>query len=183
MCRVRLPQQCKAIFERERWSVPPIVQELVRRGNLGIEERYRVFNMGIGYTLIVPSTDASAAIAAVPQATVVGAIEARAPGEPKRRHPARAQHAMTEFIRELAQTVDSESPRDQRARAAAEIVRSARGYRWVGIYDVGDDEIVLIAEHGSTAVEEAMRTQATVSDGQRDRSDFGSGERHRYRHA
>lgn len=69
---------------------------------------------------------------------------------------------MDELIRTLAQTADSESPREERARDAAEIVRSARSYRWVGIYDVGDDEVVLIGEAGSTAVAEAMRSQATV---------------------
>lgn len=85
-----LPQECKAIFEQQRWSVPPIVQELVRRGNLGVEERYRVFNMGIGYTLVVPLTDAPAAIAAVPGAKVIGWTESRLPGEPSVViHPAR----------------------------------------------------------------------------------------------
>lgn len=62
----------------------------MRRGSLGDEERYRVFNMGIGYTLVVPFTDAPAAIAAVAGAKVVGWIEARADGEPNVViHPAR----------------------------------------------------------------------------------------------
>jgi phosphoribosylformylglycinamidine cyclo-ligase len=85
-----LPPHCKAIFEQQRWSVPPIVDELVRRGGLGVDERYRVFNMGIGYTLIVPLTDAAAAVAAVTGAKVVGWIESRADGEPAVIiHPAR----------------------------------------------------------------------------------------------
>jgi phosphoribosylformylglycinamidine cyclo-ligase len=85
-----LPENVKAIFEQQRWSVPPILQELVRRGNLASEERYRVFNMGIGFTLVVPFTEAPAAIAAVAGAKVVGWIEARAPEEPRVVvHPAR----------------------------------------------------------------------------------------------
>jgi putative methionine-R-sulfoxide reductase with GAF domain len=56
---------------------------------------------------------------------------------------------MNELIRRIAHTVDSESPREQRAGVAAEIVRSARNYRWVGIYDVGDEELVLIGHAGS----------------------------------
>ena len=85
-----LPDNVKAIFEQQRWSVPPILQELVRRGSLGMEERYRVFNMGIGYTLVVPLTDAPAAIAAAGGAKVVGWVEARAPDEPRVViHPAR----------------------------------------------------------------------------------------------
>jgi phosphoribosylformylglycinamidine cyclo-ligase len=78
-----LPENLKAIFEQQRWSVPPIERELVKRGNLGAEERYRVFNMGIGYTLIVPLRDAGAALSAAPDAKVVGWIEARASKEPR----------------------------------------------------------------------------------------------------
>jgi putative methionine-R-sulfoxide reductase with GAF domain len=84
---------------------------------------------------------------------------------------------MNELIRRLARTVDSESPREQRAGAAAEIVRGARNYRWVGIYDVGDDDIVLIGHTGSSPpararldVErgpsgDAVRTRRTVVTG------------------
>jgi phosphoribosylformylglycinamidine cyclo-ligase len=85
-----LPEGCKAVFDQQQWMVPPIERELVRRGNLGAEERYRVFNMGIGYTLVVPPADAPAAIAAVDGANVVGRIEAHAAGEPRVIvHPAR----------------------------------------------------------------------------------------------
>jgi phosphoribosylformylglycinamidine cyclo-ligase len=85
-----LPERCKAVFEQQRWSVPPIMRELIRRGSLGEEERYRVFNMGIGYTLIVPLGDAAAAMQAVRGAKVVGWIEERASDEPRVIvHPAR----------------------------------------------------------------------------------------------
>ncbi len=85
-----LPAECKAVFEQQRWSVPPILHELVRRGDLGPEERYRVLNMGVGFTLIVPLADAPAALAAVPQAKVIGWVERGEPDEPKVIvHPAR----------------------------------------------------------------------------------------------
>jgi phosphoribosylformylglycinamidine cyclo-ligase len=85
-----LPESVKAIFEQERWEIPAIFQELIARGDLGAQERYRIFNMGIGYTLIVPLGDAAAAIAAVAGARIVGWIEARAPGESRIViHPAR----------------------------------------------------------------------------------------------
>jgi putative methionine-R-sulfoxide reductase with GAF domain len=58
---------------------------------------------------------------------------------------------MNEAIaRALVVAVDAETPREERARTAAGVVRDARGYRWVGIYDVGDDEIALIGHSGST---------------------------------
>lgn len=69
---------------------------------------------------------------------------------------------MNATARALAQAVDSESPREERAAAAAELVRTARGYRWVGIYDVGDDEVVLIGDSGSTSREGAVRMRVTV---------------------
>ena len=77
-----LPENCKAIFEAARWSVPPIFDELVRRGNLQPDEANRTFNMGVGYTLVVPLADAQAAVDAWPGAAVVGWIEERLPGEP-----------------------------------------------------------------------------------------------------
>jgi putative methionine-R-sulfoxide reductase with GAF domain len=55
----------------------------------------------------------------------------------------------TETARAVAQAVDTEASREQRASRAAEIVRSARGYRWVGIYDIGDEEIALIGYAGA----------------------------------
>lgn len=72
-----LPAHAKAIFEQSRWSVPPIMRELVKRGSLTVEERYRTLNMGVGYTLVVPLADAPAALAAVPGSMVVGWIENR----------------------------------------------------------------------------------------------------------
>jgi putative methionine-R-sulfoxide reductase with GAF domain len=79
--------------------------------------------------------------------------------------------------RAIARAVDNEAPREQRARRAAEIVRDARGYRRVGIYDVGDEEVALIgyAESGTRANSnfpisqglsfEVLRTRATVIGG------------------
>jgi phosphoribosylformylglycinamidine cyclo-ligase len=85
-----LPDGCKAIFEQQRWRVPPIMLELVKRGNLSPAERYRTLNMGIGYTLIVPLAQAEKAVGAAPGAKVVGWIERRGPEDgPVVVHPAR----------------------------------------------------------------------------------------------
>ncbi|MGR4064469.1 MAG: AIR synthase-related protein [Vulcanimicrobiaceae bacterium] len=85
-----LPPGMKAIFEQTRWSVPPIMRVLIERGNLTHEERYRTLNMGIGYTLVVPTPDAVKALAAVPGSRVIGWIERRDGDEPQVVvHPAR----------------------------------------------------------------------------------------------
>jgi phosphoribosylformylglycinamidine cyclo-ligase len=85
-----LPPNCKAVFEQARWSVPAIEAELVRRGALGHEERYRTLNMGVGFTLVVPLADAPKALGAVAGAAIVGWIESRLEGEPAVIvHPAR----------------------------------------------------------------------------------------------
>jgi GAF domain-containing protein len=79
-----------------------------------------------------------------------------------------------DLLHRIAGVLDTTEMREVRARHAAEAVRDARGYRWVGIYDVGDSEIELIGHTGVQApahvrfsVEEglsgeAVRTRATV---------------------
>jgi phosphoribosylformylglycinamidine cyclo-ligase len=78
-----LPDGVKAVFEAARWNVPPIMEELVRRGDLSETERYRTLNMGIGFTLVVPFTEAQKAVESVPGARVIGWIEKREAGEPQ----------------------------------------------------------------------------------------------------
>jgi phosphoribosylformylglycinamidine cyclo-ligase len=78
-----LPEHAAAVFEQTRWDVPPIMAELVRRGNLAFEERYRTLNMGVGYTLIVPIANVDKALAAAPGARVVGFVQPRRDGEPR----------------------------------------------------------------------------------------------------
>jgi phosphoribosylaminoimidazole (AIR) synthetase len=67
------------------------MSEIVTRGALGFDERYRTFNMGVGYTLILDVKDVAAALAAVPAARVVGFVQPRADGAPRVIvHPRRA---------------------------------------------------------------------------------------------
>jgi putative methionine-R-sulfoxide reductase with GAF domain len=53
--------------------------------------------------------------------------------------------------RDLLAALDSTDARSVRARRAAEIVQAARGYRWVGVYDVDDDRIELLGHTGPQA--------------------------------
>ncbi|HEY5257640.1 MAG TPA: phosphoribosylformylglycinamidine cyclo-ligase [Candidatus Baltobacteraceae bacterium] len=86
-----LPAGVKAVFEQARWKTPPLMSELVRRGALTEHERFRTFNMGVGFTLIVPLADAAKAAAAVRGASIVGWVEARGGDEPQAVvHPSRS---------------------------------------------------------------------------------------------
>jgi phosphoribosylformylglycinamidine cyclo-ligase len=78
-----LPEHAAAVFEQTRWEVPAIMAEIVRRGDLAHEERYRTLNMGIGYTLIVSIADVDATLSAAPEARVVGFVQPRREGDPR----------------------------------------------------------------------------------------------------
>lgn len=79
-----------------------------------------------------------------------------------------------DVVRQLGALLDTTEMREVRAEHAAEAVRAARNYRWVGIYDVDDSEIELIGHTGVQAPAyirfpidqglsgEAVRTRETV---------------------
>ena len=48
-----LPEKCKLKLDRSAWPVPPEFTWLQRLGGIDRDEMYHVFNMGIGFTLIV----------------------------------------------------------------------------------------------------------------------------------
>lgn len=52
-----LPEDCDVIFQTGSLPVPPIFNVIVKGGNIGHEEAYRVFNMGIGMVLFVTESD------------------------------------------------------------------------------------------------------------------------------
>ena len=67
------------------------------------------------------------------------------------------------IARHILAAVDSEAPREARARDAAALIRGSRGYRWAEIFDIGDDERVLLGESGTSASDEAIRTGTTIT--------------------
>ena len=48
-----LPSDCDAVFNLDSWEVPPIFRLIQKSGNVKDDEMFRVFNMGIGMTMIV----------------------------------------------------------------------------------------------------------------------------------
>ena len=57
-----LPEGLKANIDWNAWSVPEIFLEIQRQGNMDEEEMKRVFNLGIGYCVIVPANRAEFAM-------------------------------------------------------------------------------------------------------------------------
>ena len=48
-----LPDNCNAVLKTKSWSVPQIFTYLQQQGPVDDDEMYRVFNMGIGYVLVI----------------------------------------------------------------------------------------------------------------------------------
>ncbi len=48
-----LPDDCDAVLKTDSWPVPPIFPLMQKLGPVDKDEMYRVFNMGIGFVLIV----------------------------------------------------------------------------------------------------------------------------------
>lgn len=47
------PENCRATIDRAAWPLPPVFQWVQEKGPVDREEMFRVFNMGIGFTMVV----------------------------------------------------------------------------------------------------------------------------------
>lgn len=72
-----LPEGCIARLDPSAWEVPSIFRHLIERGRVSVAERHRVFNMGIGFTLIVRADDSEAVLERVAGAVRIGEIVPR----------------------------------------------------------------------------------------------------------
>jgi phosphoribosylformylglycinamidine cyclo-ligase len=54
-----LPENLSAIIHQGAWQVPPLWKLIQEKGNITVEEMYRVFNMGIGMIAIVDKSQAA----------------------------------------------------------------------------------------------------------------------------
>lgn len=79
-----LPQGCRAVIDRNTWQPQPEYSWLQQLGKLDREEMFRVFNMGIGYTVIVPGDQADSVRQKLASkdvnSFVIGEIQAGDPG-------------------------------------------------------------------------------------------------------
>ncbi len=58
-----LPKDCVAAIDVSSWEIPPIFGLLESKGNIDRAEMFKVFNMGIGYVIVVPKTKAKRTLA------------------------------------------------------------------------------------------------------------------------
>ena len=63
-----LPEGCGAVLAPGRWPVPPLFRWIQQAGPVAWDEMARVFNLGIGFTVVVPAPQAPAAARAAAEA-------------------------------------------------------------------------------------------------------------------
>ncbi len=68
-----------AAIDSSTWQRPAIFELIQRLGEIRLEEMYRVFNMGIGYVIIVADDDVAAVQQQCPDAKIIGRMIKRQP--------------------------------------------------------------------------------------------------------
>ena len=71
-----LPEGVVAEFDRATWQEPPIFSFLVDRGAVSLDERFQVFNMGLGFVVAVAPEHTNRALALIPESRIVGSVMA-----------------------------------------------------------------------------------------------------------
>ena len=69
-----LPQGLATHLHKDSWDIPPIFKLIQENGNIDEAEMYRVFNMGIGLTIVCSSDKVGEIIKTLPQAKAIGEI-------------------------------------------------------------------------------------------------------------
>lgn len=69
-----IPSGLAAEIDPSSWDVPPVFTTLIERGGVDRIDRYRAFNMGIGFVVAVGSSDADTVLEAKGEARVIGSV-------------------------------------------------------------------------------------------------------------
>jgi phosphoribosylformylglycinamidine cyclo-ligase len=69
-----IPKGLAAQLDSRKWSVPPIFYLIQKKGNIDIQEMYRVFNMGIGMAVVCAPENVKKLTKALPGAKAVGEV-------------------------------------------------------------------------------------------------------------
>jgi phosphoribosylformylglycinamidine cyclo-ligase len=70
-----LPPGLGAVIDRGAWEVPAIFRVLAELGTVPEVDQWDTWNMGIGLVVVVPASDAAAALRVVPGAVDIGRVE------------------------------------------------------------------------------------------------------------
>jgi len=69
-----LPKGVAAHIHKDTWDIPPIFKIVQAKGGIEEKEMYRVFNMGIGMTIVCPIHQVAKITSVLSQAKVIGEI-------------------------------------------------------------------------------------------------------------
>jgi phosphoribosylformylglycinamidine cyclo-ligase len=69
-----LPPGVAAHLHKNSWDIPPIFKLIQKQGNIEEAEMYRVFNMGVGMTVICSPQQLARIVTILPEAKVIGEI-------------------------------------------------------------------------------------------------------------
>ena len=69
-----LPSHLAARIVAQSWRIPPVFQQIIAWSGIDRREAYRVFNLGIGFVLIIPAGDAERLLDLLPEAVVIGRL-------------------------------------------------------------------------------------------------------------
>jgi phosphoribosylformylglycinamidine cyclo-ligase len=79
-----LPEGCRAVVDRNAWKTPMLFNFLQHQGRVDRDEMYRVFNMGIGFVVVVRKADGARALDILKRCrtepAVIGSVEKGARG-------------------------------------------------------------------------------------------------------
>ena len=72
-----LPVGCRALLDASSWREPPIFGLIERAGDVPAEEMLRVFNLGLGFVLVLAEADADRALSLLAEAGEAPALIGR----------------------------------------------------------------------------------------------------------
>jgi phosphoribosylformylglycinamidine cyclo-ligase len=75
-----VPGDLRPVVDPRAWPVPPALQAVVDTGRVDAATAWSTFNMGLGMCLVLPASSLDAVTGRIPDACVVGYIEAGEPG-------------------------------------------------------------------------------------------------------
>lgn len=78
-----IPPGLQARVRRQSWPIPPLFSFLQERGQISDEEMVRVFNLGIGYILVVDAQVGHALPSQLGEGWVIGEVVTSAHDEPR----------------------------------------------------------------------------------------------------